>query len=254
VYSTYLGGPYNDIATGIANNNTSNAAYIVGQTYSSAFSSSGTKLTYPKAFVTSLSATGTAGPLATQIFGGAGVSYASDIVVNQTNNNIWITGYTTSPNFPVLDPIQATKAGQYDAFLVEMAQKGKWQFATYWGGTLTDEALAIGLDSSGNVYIAGTTNSTNFPTLNPLQSANAGGYDAFITQFVVPTTGAPTVGFSTYLGGSGTDVITAMSIGSANKPTVVGYTSSPNFPVTSGVIQSTLNGKTNTFAARIQFQ
>ncbi len=257
VYSTYLGGSGVDSATGVANGPT-NTTYIVGLTTSPAIpatSSLDSAAKVPagsKAFIASLAYDGQTRPIATQIFGGNSVTVATCVDVDQTSGNIWLAGYTASTNFPTLNPIQAANGGQYDAFLMELAPSGGRIFATYWGGKGVEEALALALDPSGNPFMAGLTNSTNFPTANAIQGTNAGAYDGFVTQFLLPVAGStPTVGYSTYLGGAGSDVISGIAVGSKGNATVAGYTTSKNFPVTAGVIQTTLKGAANTFATKI---
>jgi len=82
-------------------------------------------------------------------------------------------------------------------------------------------------------------------------TSNKGGYDGFITEFLLNTGSAPTVGFSSYFGAGGTDVITAVSAGRQGNPTVVGYTNSTKFPVTTGVVQPKNAGGTDAFATKI---
>ncbi len=103
-------------------------------------------------------------------------------------------------------------------------------FSSYLGGSDTDSTGAIALDSTGNVYVAGTTISPNFPTASPRQGTLAGGFDAFVTKF--NATGSALV-YSTYLGGGGPDVATGIAVDSSGNAFVTGYTKSTNFPVSS---------------------
>jgi beta-propeller repeat-containing protein/ASPM-SPD-2-Hydin domain-containing protein/HYDIN/CFA65/VesB family protein len=109
-------------------------------------------------------------------------------------------------------------------------------FSTYLGGSLDDTAYSIAVDSSSDVYVAGTTDSTDFPTENALQADNAGNEDAFITKF--NSTGTALI-YSTYLGGSATDFAFALALDSSNNVHVVGTTQSTDFPVTSKAFQTT---------------
>ncbi len=93
--------------------------------------------------------------------------------------NMYVAGYSKSTNFPTVSPFQATLSGTQDAVLVKLSARGKLLFSTYLGGSGTDEAVSIGLDSALNIYLGGTTDSTDYPVLNPLQSGTAG---AFITK------------------------------------------------------------------------
>jgi hypothetical protein len=261
MYSTYLGGSGTDIINSIADAK-SDWLIIVGSTTSTAFGiPESTGPANSKAFVTSLSSTGepptsTTGMI-TRIFGGQGVSSANGVAAFDGNatctpvaySAIWVTGYTTSggnnpgqpSGFPITaNAIQSTSAGEADAW-VQVYAAGKLKFSSYYGGSGNDVAKAVGVDSCGNAFIAGTTNSTNFPVTSALQSSNAGGYDGFIVNFQpganFQTGGSyvPTVFFSTYLGGSGTDIITSIAVsGKAGNPTVTGYTNSTNFPIAPG--------------------
>ncbi len=265
IYSTYLGGTGADLATGVATG-LDDEVYLVGATSSGSFGDpvaavkAATDVTDAtsggaRAFLATLNSTGTTAPFATEIFGGnTGTSILTAVAVNQTTWDVWATGYTSSTNFPVQRPAQAANAGGYDAVLMEFSSAGARMFSTYWGGSGTDEALALSIDpTTGNIFFAGTTNSTNFPVKNAVQSANGGGYDGFITQFIAATggQGVASTGYSTYFGGSGNDVITSIAVGKNSDATIAGYTSSTNFPVTVGVFQPTYAGNIDAFAARI---
>ena len=103
-------------------------------------------------------------------------------------------------------------------------------YSTYLGGNGSDVAEGIAVDSSGNAYVTGSTNSTNFPTANPLQSAIGGsGQNAFVTK-LNPT--GSSLAYSTYLGGSGNagDGGTGIAVDSAGNAYFTGATGSTNFP------------------------
>jgi hypothetical protein len=123
-------------------------------------------------------------------------------------------------------------------------------YSTYLGGSGQDLGLGIAVDSSGNAYVTGWTLSTDFPTTNPLQASNAGDSDAFVTK--INPTGSALV-YSTYLGGNGSDYGYSIAVDSPGNAYVTGYTFSPNFPVTLGAFQTTLNGDAvdNAFVTKI---
>ena len=113
-------------------------------------------------------------------------------------------------------------------------------YSTYLGGNGDTGGNALQVDAAGNVYVAGSTTSTNFPTLNPYQSTYQGGpSDAFVTKF--NATGTALI-YSTYLGGSGTDEADALALDANGDAYATGVTSSTNFPVTAGVVQRTFGG------------
>ena len=119
-------------------------------------------------------------------------------------------------------------------------------YSTYLGGTGADTAGGIAVDGSGDVYITGATAgvngaSDNFPLSSPFQSSNKGGHDVFVTE--INPEGTSLV-YSTYLGGSGDDYGAAIALDSTGAAYITGNTNSTNFPVTSGVFQSTNAGGT----------
>ena len=128
-------------------------------------------------------------------------------------------GYTTSgAGFPATpNAIQSTNAGGTDAF-VQVYAKGLLKFSSFYGGSGIDVAKAVDVDGCGNAFVVGVTNSADFPVTNALQSANAGGYDGFIVNFqpgahfVSGGSYIPTVFYSTYLGGTGGDVIASVAV------------------------------------------
>ena len=270
-YSTYIGGSGNDVINSIADAK-SDALVIVGSTTSTAFGEAHSTGTNTKAFLTSLTSTGTTGPMVTRIFGGnnasvvtaaTGVAYfaGNETCTPVATAAIWVTGYTNGANLPTTaNAIQGTNAGGVDAFVQVYAQ-GLLKFSSFYGGAGTDQARGVGVDDCGNAFMVGTTNSTNFPVTNALQSANAGGYDGFIVNFqpganfVSGGSYVPTVFYSTYLGGTGGDVITGVAVAAKGNATVAGNTSSTNFPTTTGVIQPTFGGgASDTFITKITTQ
>ncbi|MET0229420.1 MAG: SBBP repeat-containing protein [Rhodanobacteraceae bacterium] len=111
--------------------------------------------------------------------------------------------------------------------------------ATYLGGSLPDKVLAVASDSLGNTYVAGFTQSSDFPTKNAAQAANAGGLDAFVAK--INASGTAIV-WSTYLGGSGNDVVLGLARDTSGAVYVTGYTTSANFPITPNAPQPTFGG------------
>jgi beta-propeller repeat-containing protein len=119
-----------------------------------------------------------------------------------SSGNAYVSGFTCSTNFPTMNPIQGA-AGGCDGFVAKLNAAGSaLVYSTYLGGSNGDNGTAIALDSAGNAYVTGGTASTDFPTMNPIQGANAGGADAFVTK--LNAAGSALV-YSTYLGGSGAD-------------------------------------------------
>jgi hypothetical protein len=253
-YSTYLGGSGGDIAYGVAVDSAGDA-YVTGITASTNFPTTSTAYqpTYAgdgDVFVTEFNAA-SSGVVFSTYLGGAGVDTPAQILIDnqraKASGNLFLTGSTTSNNFPTTSTaFQPNFGGIQDAFLTEMKPDGSALiYSTYIGGTGTDFGAALALDSSGNAYVAGSTNSTDFPTLNPLQLGNAGSYDAFVTE--VSPTGA--LVYSTYLGGSGADNGIGIAVDSTGNVYICGYTYSSNFP-TQNALQSSLAGGSDIFVTK----
>ncbi|WP_343861257.1 DUF7507 domain-containing protein, partial [Paenibacillus motobuensis] len=135
------------------------------------------------AFITKLNATGTVLVYSTYL-GGSGSEDGGSIAVDGSGI-AYVTGSTASSNFPVTpDAIQPTLAGGGDAYLTELSVDGSsLVFSTYLGGSGNDLGHGVTVDHSGNAFVAGQTNSANFPTTaGAFQTALAGGTDAFVTK------------------------------------------------------------------------
>jgi hypothetical protein len=155
--------------------------------------------------------------------------YGTGIAVD-TSGNVTISGYTYSSNFPTQDALQSALAGGSDIFITKFTPgSSSLLFSTYLGGTSIDRSLGMAVDANGNIYLAGDTQSPNFPvTPNAYQSTLAGTDNAFLTK-VAP--GASALVFSTLLGGAATDQATALTLDTAGNIYVTGFTQSDNFPL-----------------------
>jgi hypothetical protein len=120
-------------------------------------------------------------------------------------------------------------------------------YSTYLGGSLTESLVKVAVDSAGMIYVAGSTDSTDFPLSVapslPLQSTLIGADNIFISKInPLPQSGSPALVFSTYLGGSGTDSLAGIAVDSASNIYVAGSTTSGNFPTTPNAFQTTATG------------
>ncbi len=215
VYSTYLGATGSDTGTGIVfglSNNGTNLIYVAGTTGGTTFptlngfqTASGGST---DAFVSALDPTmnGSAGLVYSTYLGGTGSEAAASIIQPDFFGPVYVCGSTLSANFPVTgDAVQNTFNGSGpsplpDGFVtaIDPSQTGAASFlySTYLGGTGADTAEGLGVDSSGNVYVAGTTSSTDFPHptvpdgLQTTQADNGAADDAFLTTitFASPLT------------------------------------------------------------------
>ena len=250
IYSTFLGGSWLDTISGIAVNS-SGEVYVVGWTFGPDFptknafqSTSGGSV---DTFVAKINATGSALAYSTYL-GGTSADFGRAIAVDSVGN-AYVTGFTYSSDFPTKNAFQSANAGSYDAFVSKVSPDGSTLvYSTYLGGTGEEQCTGIAVDSAGNAYIAGATQSTDFPTKNAIQASFGGGLnDVFVAKFT-PTGDALT--YSSYLGGIGTDYGTAIASDSGGNAYVVGLTNSSNFPI-SNALQRTLAGAEDGFVTKL---
>ncbi len=241
-YATYLGGSSNDQGYAIVVDASGNA-YITGATNSADFPTTvGAYSVAEKAgntsiFVTKLNSTGTALIYSTYL-GGSYNSVGSAIAVD-TSGNAFITGSTQSIDFPVTTGAfqTANKNYQMSAFVTKLNASGTALiYSTYLGGSYSQSAAGIQIDSTGNAYVAGNTSSSDFPvTSGAYRTTIPGGPSAFVTK--LNSSGSQLV-YSTYLGGNGYDAANGIALDSALNAYVTGYTQSVNFPTTTGAFQT----------------
>lgn len=258
VYSTRLGGSTSDSGQGIAVDSSGNA-YVAGLTESADFPSvnqtsgtcvgactTATKGTTDSGFVAEIKAGSPSPALAfSSLLGGSGSDMVFGVALDPSLN-IYVTGITRSADFPIKNPIAAacmppatcgTGAGD-DAFVTELTAGGSsLQFSTYLGGSGTDDAFAIAVDSSSAVYVTGATSSTDFPKAGTVTGAcsgkcGTGMFNAFVTKL---RTDGPGLVYSTYLGGSIMDQGDGIAVDSSGDATVTGMTMSKDFPTASPV-------------------
>ena len=180
--------------------------------------------------------------------GGSGSEFNPDIALD-TSGNAYVTGISFSSDFPTASPFQASPGSGQDAFVAKLNAAGTaLVYSTYLGGNGLDNGLAIAVDAAGNAYVVGRTDSTNFPTANPIQAASGGGSgDAFVTK--LNATGTALV-YSTYLGGSGDEQCCGIAVDAAGNACLTGETSSTNFP-TASPFQPSLGGPGDAFVTKL---
>lgn len=255
-YATWFGGSGAESSTGIAIDS-SGCAYIAGTTESSDFTAQkGYDTTLggdEDAFVVKVSATGDALVYSTYL-GGSDLEGDVYIAVD-TMGSAYITGDTWSSDFPTRGAFQSSHAGgKRDGFITKLSPTGdSLVYSTYLGGTARDSLNSIAVDSSGSAYIAGYTNSFDFPTQNPYQAKFAGGYDDAIVTKLSPT--GDSLVYSTYLGGSDVggsyigDMAFGVAVDSSGCAYVTGLTYSIDFPILNPY-QSSINGVINCFVTK----
>ncbi len=259
-YATYLGGTGGDVAYAVAVDSTGNA-YIAGVTASTDFPSKSAEQSdiagNADAFIVKLDSAGT-GLVFSTYLGGTNTDSATGIAIDSAGDS-YVAGNTYSSDFPTTSgAFQTAYGGEGDGFVVKLGATGSTLvYSSYIGGTSPDFVQGIAIDAAGNAYVTGSTRSSNFPTVNPLQIGNDGcttisntvscTSDAFISK--ISPTGASLV-YSTYLGGSQADLAQAIAVDASGDAYITGYTFSTDFP-TQNAFQSASAGVADIFITEL---
>jgi hypothetical protein len=226
-------------------------AYVAGYTYSTDFPTLHALQSQLKgtidAFVTKIGPPGN--PVYSTYLGGGGDDIANGIAVDAAGW-AYVTGRTSSTNFPLQNPLQNALKGDDDAFVAKLDYVSgslALVYSTYLGGLAHDEGYGIAVDAAGCAYVAGYTLSADFPTMNPLQGAKGGNFDAFVAKLNAP--GSALV-YSTYLGGGCDDAAHGIAVDAAGCAYVAGQTSSTNFPL-KNPLQDAKKGNYDAFVAKL---
>jgi hypothetical protein len=250
VYSTYIGGSNWDEGRGIAVDGSGNA-YVTGRTESTdydvtagAFQTTHGGGTWD-VFVTKLNASGSGLVYSTYI-GGSSQDYGYGIAVDGSGN-AYVTGYTQSTNYDVTPgAFQTTNGGWFDVFVTKLNASGSGLvYSTYIGGSGGDEGRGIAIDGSGNAYVTGYTNSTDYDvTSGAFQTTNGGwaSSDVFVTKLNASGSGLV---YSTYIGGSDDESGSGIAVDGSGNAYVTGNTESTDYDVTAGAFQTTHGGGSN---------
>jgi hypothetical protein len=255
VYSTYLGGNDYELARGIAVD-ADGFAYVGGNTRSDDFPVTPgafrpNRTGEGDVFVSKITPSGSTLVFSTYL-GGSQDDGIAGVAVDE-EGGVFIAGDTQSPDFPIKEPFQAGYGGVYDGFIAKLDPQGSaLAFSSFIGGSALEFALGLSVDTTGAVYALGITSSQDFPVIDAIQPTYGGGPNDLFVVKIEPA--LRSVRYSTYLGGTGADE----AIGSAAFYTdfsgnafVVGFTSSPDFPVTPGVVQSALAGATDVCVVKV---
>ncbi len=276
-FSTFLGGSGQEFSRAIAVDASGNI-YIAGITssgdlpvtaasYQSAYKGGSGYGAPSDAFVAKLNPSASALIYITYLGGSSGIDWALGVAADSAGS-AYVTGFTDSSDFPTTPGAFQTRFGgdsgdgnspTGDAFVTKFDATGKLVWSTYLGGSKDDLGGGIALDSSGNVIVVGATVSSNFPVSNGAYQTKYGGGDG---PFTVSSQGYVTInsgdGFvakldptgskllgSTFLGGSGDDVVVSLAQDNQGNIWVGGATASSNFPVTANALQSKFGGKSS---------
>jgi uncharacterized repeat protein (TIGR01451 family) len=253
IYSTYLGGTVSEDILGITVDSTGNA-YVTGTTWSTDFPTTSGSIqptygggppggggeTLGDAFIVKINPamSGPASLIYATYLGGSSSDTGYSIAVD-SSGNAYVAGHTYSNDFPVtLGARQVARRGSDDGFISKLDASGATLlYSTFLGGSGTDWIDSLVVDSAGNAYVTGTTNSTDFPvTPSAYQLTYGGGtYDAFVAK--INSTGTGLV-YATYLGGNSWDEGDGISIDSSGNAYIAGSTWSDNFPKVNAIQQT----------------
>jgi hypothetical protein len=277
LYSSYLGGNVEDTGYGITVDSSANA-YITGLTYSTNFPTTGSALQAAyagagDAFLSKVNtnATGLASLVYSTYVGGTGLDQGNGVAVD-ASDNAYVVGTTTSINTSLgfTEPGTPYKANcaldaqgvcEGDAFVAKFnpAASGTASllYFTYFGGSLAESGTGIALDPSDNVYITGSTVSSNaalvpFPIVGAVFQPTYGGgnADAFVAELTLTNPPSSALVYSTYLGGSNTDTGNGIAVDTNSNAYVTGQTCSLDFPLASP-LQPTPGGNCDAFVSKV---
>jgi hypothetical protein len=254
VFFTYLGGPGSDRIHEIEVDASGNV-YVSGETESTSFptlnpyqtnlDTDGNSLR--DVFLSKFNSTG--GLLFSTYLGGGGVDWGDGLDVDDFGY-CYLSGSTTSSDFPMMNSYQSTLQGTQDMFVTKLDTNLKTLvFSTYIGGAGVESAGVIRIDSSGNSYIAGLTASTDFPLKRPIQETYGGSTDIAVIRLNSTGNG---VDFGTYFGGSNYDRAYDIEITDSNELYITGFTDSNDFPVLNPA-QGSFGGDRDIFVTKFNF-
>ena len=245
-YATFLGGSDSDWGSAVAVD-AAGSAYVTGNTYSSNFPTTASAFDtsynggYYDAFVAKVNASGTALAYAT-FLGGSSEDSGHGIAVDRVGS-AYVTGDIKSYDFPTTAGAFDTSynGGYYDAFVVKVNPSGTaLAYATFLGGSQSDYGGAIAVDGGGSTYVMGGTWSSNFPTTAGAFDTSLDGYrDAFVVKLNPSGTA---LAYATFLGGSDSEISSAIAVDGAGSAHVTGLTESYDFPTTAGAFGTSYNG------------
>lgn len=271
IFSTFFGGSGFDTGMSVAVD--ADSVYVSGLTDSQDYpTTSGAFQETPNAvqtgFVTKLNSA--ANTLLYSSHFGGGVGNNGSRMALDAAGDIYLCGSTNSTTLPTTSNAFQTSLsppaipGSTDAYIAKIHPAGEGPsdliYSTYLGGNLHDGDAEIRLDGAGFVYLAGTTNSTNFPTTpdafarfpsNTDIGQRQGNWDAFLIKMDLRANGAASLVYSTYIGGIGDETVGGLSLDMANNAYLSGRTSSVDFPVTRTALQRFSAGKREAYVLKL---
>jgi hypothetical protein len=262
-YATYLGGDGKDYGLAVTVD-AQNQPYIAGySTTSEGFTFAGGSFQTSvrggyDAFFAAFSPDGTNTLRYSTFLGGGRTDVATGIAVDR-NGIVHLTGYTMSEDFPYTDGAYRTAyAGRGDIFYAraDITKPGLdgYLYGTYIGGSDADLAYGMVQDATGLLYVTGYTFSSDFPIFgDALRDIRAGSSDVFLLRIDPAAPASNPITYSTYLGGSGSELAYGISIASSGRVALTGYTDSTDFPAVGGALQPRSGGAIDAFVAIVDF-
>jgi len=233
-FSSYIGGSgtddsFNTVIKG-------NYMYVAGTTTSADFPTlnpyQGSVGSIRSSYIAKFYMSSSSPQLVYSTYIGNEVAELRGLVVDD-QGNAYITGSTSSQNFPLVNPVQSSNAGLIDGYIVKLSSDGNaLVYSTYFGGNSVDRSRAMTIDATGAAYITGATASTNFPVVNAWQSNNAGLVDAYLLK-LKPDGSA--FDYFTYIGGTSLDYGAGITLSSSGGVIISGNTKSTDFPTMSAL-------------------
>ncbi|HLK70292.1 MAG TPA: SBBP repeat-containing protein [Bryobacteraceae bacterium] len=251
IFSSYLGGlTGDDVGNGVAVDK-NGVMYVVGTTKSSDFpvtpsAYAGVQFGSQDAFITQIDPNAGSVLYSTYI-GGEDLDYGKAILVGPTGL-VYFAASTLSTQFPMAGYSYSGSSFGFEDVVVgvlDVTQSGtnSLVYATYLGGSSNDEVNAMAFDAKGNIIVTGYTLSTDFPvTTDAMQPVYGGNADTFVSVLNPNLSFGSGLVYSTFLGGSHSDVAYGVGADSAGNIYVTGYTLSPDFPVLNAVQPSWASG------------
>ena len=257
LYSTFVGGSNLEWGWAISIDS-SNNVYLTGKTGSADFPNTtgaydttfngGSNDVFVAKF--NLSGNGAKDLVYSTFIGGSNIEEGSAIQID-SSGNAYVTGVTRSFDFPnTTGAYDTTLKGPWDSFIFKLNSAGSSLiYSTFLGGSGGETSKGIAVDSSGNAYITGRTNSSDFPTTTGAYNTTYNNnWDIFILK--LNSTGSSLM-YSTFAGGGNYDISYGIALDSSGNAHVTGYTGSADFPNTTDAYDSTYNGDGDTFVLEL---
>lgn len=249
LYSTYIGG-----------NGTEDGIFIVVDSFGSAYVTGTTNsLNFPTVnaydnshngfedcFALKLNATGN-GLIYSTYIGGNSTDHGQGIAID-VSGNAYVTGYTNSMNFPIVNAFASFRSGSSDSFVLKLNRDGdQLLYSTYVGGTDYDRGASIVVDANYSVYVTGWTRSSDFPRVSAYDNSHNGNDDIFV--FKLSAAGNDLI-YSTFVGGTAFDQGFSIGLDPSYNAYVTGFTGSSNFP-TVNAYDDSYNGNGDAFVFKL---